>query len=133
MDILSYPVGLLIGLFPVIVDLGTNPRPAELLLDGRSACTISARAPACTVDLGPDPVIHLLELVRKDKSGQVVESVKRWVNKPGVEAEVRAAGRCDGKTSTCDFTLMWAHPGKLDPTSLTVALDGVTVATGVAP
>jgi photosystem II stability/assembly factor-like uncharacterized protein len=133
LDILSYPVGLLIGLFPVIVDLGTSPRPAELLLDGQPACTISARAPACTVDLGPDPVIHLLELVRKDKSGQVVESVKRWVNKPGVEAEVRAAGRCDGKTSTCDFTVMWAHPGKLDPASLTVALDGVTVASAVTP
>ena len=85
------------------------------------------------MDLGPDPVIHLLELVRKDESGHVVESVKRWVNKPGVEAEVRAAGRCDGKTRTCDFTLMWAHPGKLDPTSSTVALDGVTVASTVTP
>ena len=133
MDILSYPVGLLIGLFPVIVDLGGSSQSAELLLDGHPACTISARAPACTVDLGPDPVIHLLELVRKDKSGQVVESVRRWVNKPGVEAEVRAAGRCDGKTSTCDFTVTWAHPARLDPVSLTVALDGVTVASAVAP
>lgn len=133
MDILSYPVGLLIGLFPVIVDLGGSARPAELLLDGQPACTISARAPSCTVDLGPDPVIHLLELVRKDKSGQVVESVKRWVNKPGVEAEVRAAGSCDRKTSLCDFTVTWAHPARLDPATLTVALDGVTVATAVAP
>jgi photosystem II stability/assembly factor-like uncharacterized protein len=115
------------------VDLGGSPQPAELLLDERPACTISARAPACTVDLGPDPVIHLLELVRRDKSGRVTERVKRWVNKPGVEAEVRAAGRCDRKTSTCDFTVTWAHPGKLDPASLTVALDGVTVATAVAP
>ncbi len=133
MEILSYPVGLLIGLFPVIVDLGGNSQPAELLLDGRPACTISARAPACTVDLGPDPVIHLLELVRKDKSGHVMESVRRWVNKPGVEAEVRAAGRCEKKTRACDFTVTWAHPARLDPVSLTVALDGVIVARSVAP
>ncbi len=131
MDILSYPVGLLIGLFPVIVDLGGRPEPAELLLDGRPACTIPARAPACTVDLGPDPVLHLLELVRKDKAGRVTESVRRWVNKPGVEAEVRAAGRCEKKTRVCDFTVTWAHPARLDPASLTVALDGVTVARSV--
>jgi photosystem II stability/assembly factor-like uncharacterized protein len=133
MDILSYPVGLLIGLFPVIVDLGGRPEPAELLLDGRPACTISARAPACTVDLGPDPVIHLLELVRKDKSGHVTESVRRWVNKPGVEAEVHATGRCEGKTSACEFKVAWAHPARVDPVSLTVALDGVTVSRVVEP
>jgi len=115
------------------VDLGGSPQPAELLLDERPACTISARAPACTVDLGPDPVIHLLELVRRDKSGRVTERVKRWVNKPGVEAEVRAAGSCDRKPRTCQFTVTWAHPAKLDPASLTVALDGVTVASAVAP
>jgi Uncharacterized protein related to plant photosystem II stability/assembly factor len=133
LDILTYPVGLLIGLFPVIVDLGGRPEPAELILDGRPACTISARAPACTVDLGPDPVIHLLELVRKDVSGHVTETVRRWVNKPGVEAEVHALGRCEGKTSSCEFTMTWAHPARLDPVSLTVALDGVTVARTVAP
>ncbi len=115
------------------MDLGGRPEPAELLLDGRPACTISARAPACTVDLGPDPVLHLLELVRKDKAGQVTESVRRWVNKPGVEAEVRALGRCERKTRWCDFTVIWAHPARLDPSSLTVALDGATVSRAVAP
>jgi hypothetical protein len=132
MDILSYPVGLLIGLFPVIVDLGASPRPAELLLDGRPACTISARAPACTVDLGPDPVIHLLELVRRDKSGQVIESVKRWWQQAGSEAEVARPGAVTGRRAGAT-SRSCGHPGKLDPTSLTVALDGVTVATGVAP
>jgi len=83
------------------------------------------------VDLGPDPVLHLLELVRKDKAGHVTESVRRWVNKPGVEAEVRAAGRCEKKTRACEFNVTWAHPARLDPASLTVALDGVTVARSV--
>ena len=127
MEILSYPVGLLIGLFPVIVDLGPNAQNAELLLDGRPACAVTGRAPACTVDLGPDPVIHLMELVRKDKAGQVTERVSRWVNKPGVEAEVHVGGTCEKKTRSCDFIVTWAHPLKQDPASLTVAVDGSTV------
>ena len=61
----------------------------------------------------------------------MTESVRRWVNKPGVEAEVRASGHCEKKTRNCDFTVTWAHPAKLDPASLTVALDGVTVARSV--
>ena len=132
MEILSYPVGLLIGLFPVIVDLGPGTQNAELLLDGRPACTITARAPACTVDLGPDPVIHLMELVRKDRAGHVTEKVSRWINKPGVEAEVHVGGTCEKKSRTCDFTITWAHPAKQDPASLTIALDGMTISRLVA-
>lgn len=128
MEILSYPVGLLIGLFPVIVDLGGRIEPAQLLLDGRPTCAISARAPACTVDLGPDPIIHLLELIRKDRAGRVIERVSRWVNKPGVEAEVHASGQCEKKSRSCEFRVTWGHPGKQDPAALTVALDGVTIA-----
>jgi photosystem II stability/assembly factor-like uncharacterized protein len=130
-EILSYPVGLLIGLFPVIVDLGPGAQNAELLVDGRPACTIRARAPACTVDLGPDPVLHLMELVRKDRAGNVTERVSRWINKPGVEAEVHVGGECEKKSKTCDFTVTWAHPAKQDPASLTVSLDGATISRSV--
>jgi photosystem II stability/assembly factor-like uncharacterized protein len=130
-EILSYPVGLLIGLFPVIVDLGQGSKNAELLLDGLPACTVTARAPACTVDLGPDPVLHLMELVRRDRAGSVTERVRRWVNKPGVEAEVHVGGQCEKKAKSCDFTVTWAHPGKQDPASLTVALDGATISRSV--
>ena len=133
MEILSYPVGLLIGLFPVIVSLGDQPAPARLLLDGVSVCTVTRAAPACTVDLGPDPRIHLLELVRRDGAGHVTERVSRWVNKPGAEAEVRAAGSCDEKSRTCDFTISWAHPARLDPTAMAVTLDGAPVGRAVVP
>lgn len=133
MEILSYPVGLLIGLFPVIVSLGDGPAPARLLLDGAPVCTVTRAAPACTVDLGADPRIHLLELVRKDAAGHVTERVRRWVNKPGAEAEVRATGDCDEKSRVCDFALSWAHPARLDPSTMAVSLDGVPVSRGVVP
>lgn len=133
MEILSYPVGLLIGLFPVIVTLGDQPAPARLLLDGVPICTVTRSAPACTVDLGPDPRIHLLELVRKDAAGKVTERVRRWVNKPGAEAEVRAAGDCNEKSRICDFELSWAHPARLDPAAMSVTLDGTPVSRTVVP
>jgi photosystem II stability/assembly factor-like uncharacterized protein len=133
MEILSYPVGLLIGLFPVIVTLGDQPAPARLLLDGVPVCTVTRSAPACTVDLGPDPRIHLLELVRRDAAGKVTDRVSRWVNKPGAEAEVRAAGDCSEKSRTCDFDLSWAHPARLDPASMSVTLDGTPVSRTVVP
>jgi len=51
-------------------------------------CNATASRPKCTVNLGPDPHVHLLELIRRDGSGQVTERVERWVNRPGEEAEL---------------------------------------------
>ncbi|MGH9316418.1 MAG: WD40/YVTN/BNR-like repeat-containing protein [Thermoanaerobaculia bacterium] len=133
MEILTYPVGLLIGLLPVVLDLGDRPEPAHLLLDGRPVCAVTVRASTCTVDLGPDPLIHRLELIRTDQAGRMTERLSRWINKPGVEAEVRANGRCQESTRRCDFAIAWAHPGKLDPSSLTLSLDGQAVSNAVTP
>ncbi len=127
MEILSYPVGLLIGLFPIAADLGPSREPAHLLLDNRPVCELTERAPGCMVDLGLDPRVHLLELVRTDNAGHVTEHVRRWVNRPGVEPEVLASGICDEKRRQCDFDLTWAHPAKLDPKRLDLTLDGVAV------
>ena len=127
MDILSYPVGLLIGMLPVAADLGPEKQPAHLLLDSRPACELTARAPGCMVDLGPSPRIHLLELVRTDAEGRVTERVGRWVNRPGIHPEVIARGACDEKAGSCDFDFSWAHPRKLDPDRLDLSLDGRAV------
>ena len=132
MEILSYPVGLVIGLFPVIVDLAGQPGPARLLLDGRPVCEVTAKAPACMVDLGPDPRIHKLDLERLDRNGKVVEAIHRWVNRPTPEGRVRAVGSCDEKKRECEFQVQWAHPARFDPQTLTVALDGKRVRGGVS-
>jgi len=124
MDILSYPVGLLIGLLPVAVDLGPEREPAHLLLDSRPVCELTARSPGCMVDLGLSPRIHLLELVRTDPAGRVTERVGRWVNRPGVQPEVLARGSCDEKKASCEFDFAWAHPRRLDPDRLDLSLDG---------
>jgi photosystem II stability/assembly factor-like uncharacterized protein len=115
----------LIGLFPIAVDLGESRGPAHLLLDGRPVCEVSERSPGCTVDLGPAPRVHRLELVRSDAAGHVTERVSRWINRPGIEPEVLVAGACEPKRGTCEFDLAWAHPRKLDPKRLSLQLDGV--------
>ena len=103
MEILSYPIGLLVGLFPIAVSLGPSKAPAHLLLDGRPVCELTERSPGCMVDLGRDPRVHLLELLRTDPAGHVTERVRRWVNRPGIEPEVLASGGCDESARRCEF------------------------------
>ncbi len=117
------------GLLPVVVELGAPPRPANVLLDGRTACSVTEAMPRCVVDLGAAPKVHLLELVRKGPGGNVVERAVRWVNRPGsAEAEVQTRTRCDESSSRCDVRIGWAHPDRLNPKKVSVALDGRRVA-----
>jgi hypothetical protein len=127
-QILTYPVGVVVGLLPVVVELGAPPRPASLLLDGRAACTFVSEASACLVDLGAAPKVHLLELVRKGPAGNVVERAVRWVNRPGAtEAEIQTKTTCAPKAERCDVVVGWAHPDRLNPSSTKVTLDGKSV------
>lgn len=129
LQILTYPVGVVVGLLPVVVELGAPPRPASLLLDGRTACTVSEAVPRCVVDLGPAPRVHLLELVRKGPAGNVVERAIRWVNRPGAaEAEIQTQTRCEEGRDRCSVRIGWAHPERLNPKRVAVALDGRRVA-----
>ncbi len=53
----------------------------------------------------------------------------RWVNRPGAaEAEVQTRTRCDESSGRCDVRVGWAHPERLNPKKVTVALDGRRVA-----
>jgi photosystem II stability/assembly factor-like uncharacterized protein len=123
MEILTLPVGLVVGLFPVFVDLGPQGGAATLLLDGRPACSLTAEAPGCMVDLGALPRIHTLDLRRTDESGRVVEEIHRYLNR-GFIGVVRALGDCDDARGTCAFQIQAAHPGRLNPASVAAHVDG---------
>jgi hypothetical protein len=123
MEILTLPVGLVVGLFPVFVDLGPQGGAATLLLDGRPACALTAAAPGCMVDLGAVPRIHALGLRRTDEHGRVVEEIQRYLNR-GFIGVVRALGSCDDERHTCDFQIQWGHPGRLTPTEISARVDG---------
>jgi hypothetical protein len=125
MEILTYPIGLVIGVLPVIANLGpAGGPPAQLFLDGRPACTMTDEAPRCPVDLGREVRVHELELVRRNTQGDVVERAVRWVNRPGAQAEVYLRGACDDVTRACTVSVGWGHPAKLDPRAMTVTLNG---------
>ena len=95
MRILTFVPGVANGRLPVAVDLGSSPLPAELLQNGRPACAVTAVHQTCVVDLGPSPRVTLLELVRRDGSGRIVERARRWVNKPSdARAEVLVESDC---------------------------------------
>ena len=125
MQILTYPVGVVVGLLPVVVELGAPPRPASLRLDGRTVCSFVDSRSSCTVDLGAAPKVHLLELVRTSEEGNVVERALRWVNRPGAaEAEVQTRTRCEDTGARCSVRIGWAHPERLNPRKVVVLLDG---------
>jgi hypothetical protein len=113
---------------PVLANLGPATNEAQVFLDGRPACALTATAPVCNVDLGPELRVHLLELVRRDGRGQVVERVRRWINRPGAQAEVYLNSDCPAQASECTASIGWGHPNKLDPLAMTVTVNGAPVA-----
>ncbi len=125
MRILTFVPGVASGRLPVTVDLGSSPPPAALLLDGRSACRVTARRQTCTIDLGSAPRVRLLELVRRDGSGRAVERVRRWLNKPSVaHAEVLPRTDCVKASGPCTLSVAWSHEQDLPPALLSVSIDG---------
>jgi len=131
MRVLTFVPGVANGALPVVLDLGSSPPPAELFVNGRAACRVTAVRQTCVVDLGPAPRVTLLELVRRDGSGQVVERARRWVNKPSnARAEVLVRSDCTRASGPCTLTFTWSHENAIAPRELTVTIDGARVFQG---
>jgi len=126
MRILTFVPGVADGHLPVVVDLGASPPAAELLLNGAPVCRVTTVRQTCVVDLGPAPRVALLELVRRDASGRILERVHRWVNKPSdARAEVLVRSNCKSAAGPCTLQLSWSHENAIAPSELTVTIDGV--------
>jgi len=127
LEILTWPPGLAAGEVEIEVDLGASGRPAELFLDGEIVCTVTAADSRCTVDLGGDLHVHLLELIRSSAGGPV-ERAERWLNRPGSEAElaIRLAARPIG--GTCGGRVGWTDPQRSDPAELEIFAAGQRLA-----
>jgi len=117
--ILTYPLGLVLDELEVEADLGAGLETADLFLDGEKVCSLTADEASCTVDLGPDPHVHLLELVGQDGG-----RAERWLNRPGEEAELDFV-MTPPADWLCAARIRWAHPQQLNPVRLEVALDGM--------
>src|SRR5512140_3225534 len=125
MLILTYPFGVLVGALTIAVDLGTTPPPAELRLDGRTVCSLAQKVSSCEVDLGPMPRVHVVEAVRLDPSGKVVERTARRINVPGTAAaEARLLPECSAEKKTCVVRFGWLHPQKKPLVSAKLSVDG---------
>ena len=119
MRILTYPTGLVVGELEVNVDLGSEKQPAALFLDGEQVCSMTSAEDPCTVDLGADLHVHLLELVGQDGA-----RAERWVNRPGQEAELSVRPLPPADSGPCQARIGWAHPGRQNPAELEIILPG---------
>ncbi len=120
----TYPVGLVTGELLVQAELGATATPATLYLDGEAVCEMTTSQTSCTVDLGPDPHVHLLELVRPAASGRDVERAFRWINRPGQEAELRLQLSPADASGQCKARVFTNHPQRQRPVVLEVLLNG---------
>lgn len=121
MEILSFPVGLVVGVIPVYVSLAPDESPARLFLDGHEVCVLSRESPSCRIDLGGDLAIHRLELAGPERDGGL-RRVERWINRPGQEAELFL--RVDRQPNALHVSVAWAHPEKLIPREVRLRLGG---------
>jgi len=117
MEILSFPVGLVMGVVPVVMSLSPSESPAKLTLDGKEQCTLTWQARECRVDLGPQPQVHLLELT--DAKG---ERVFRWINHPCIGPEVFV--RVEKEPTGWWVTWGTGHPTKLAPSEAWIGSGG---------
>ena len=124
LEILTRPTGLVAGDLEIEADLGETGGPATLLLDGAEVCELTAAEPGCSVDLGDDLHVHLLELIRHRPDG-AAERAELWLNRPGSEAglEIQLAASPIG--TTCGGRLKWNDALGQDPVDLEVEAAGV--------
>ena len=128
--ILTFPIGLVVGEHEFEVDLGPTREPAVLLLDGQTVCSLGGDIDHCTVDLGSDPKVRLVELVRYNTAGVVTARDHRWVNRPGQEAELTFQFTPRDPTGVCRGRVVWLHPEKLSPSLLLIQHDGRSLRIG---
>jgi hypothetical protein len=128
--ILTFPVGLVVGEHEFEVDLGASRAAAELSLDGQRVCSLGGDIDHCTVDLGRDPKVRLIELTRRDATGVVIASDRRWINRPGQEAELDLRFAPRDPSGICRGSLVWLHPAKQSPSLLLIQHNGRSLRIG---
>lgn len=109
MEILSYPVGLLVGVIQITVAFSSGESKGYLLLNGEKACDLTPSQNVCQVALGEAPRIHRLDLLGETPQGLVVKDT-RWLNRGVLPAELRLVKTTGGKR--CEVLLAYAHPNK---------------------
>lgn len=130
LGILSFPIGVVVGEQTIEVNLGSTGEPAELFLDGKKVCDCGGEANACTVDFGPEPAIHLIELLRRSGKGTVIARASRWFNRPGQEAELDFIFKPRTERDGCGGQVVWLHPFKQYPIFLGVEHNGRSLRIG---
>jgi len=128
--ILTFPIGLVVGEHEFEVDLGPSCAAAELSLDGQRVCSLGGDIDHCTIDLGRDPKVRLIELTRRDATGVVIASDRRWINRPGQEAELDFLFSPREPTGICRGSLVWLHPEKQSPSLLLIQHNGRSLRIG---
>jgi hypothetical protein len=123
LGILTSPSGLVAGNILIEVELGASGGAAALFLDGEERCQLTTDEPQCTVDLGSELRVHLLELIRVRADGGP-ERAARWLNRPGREAEIEVQLAARPIGNMCGGRILSKNLNGLAPAFLEVDVAG---------
>ncbi len=82
------------------------------------------------MDLGPDPRVRLVELVRYDTAGAVTARDHRWLNRPGQEADLTFHLTPPEPPGVCRGSVLWLHPERMSPSLLRIQHQGRSLRIG---
>jgi hypothetical protein len=118
-------LGLISGPYPIEVTVSGPVAAVEFTLDGAPVGSRLSGSPwVGRVDLGSDLRPHELVARALDSSGHEISRATQWVNVPRPSAEVDVVLANDEKGTPRSAQLNWQSVNGVQPTSITLTLDG---------
>ncbi|MFL6193540.1 MAG: hypothetical protein ACJ75H_05175 [Thermoanaerobaculia bacterium] len=118
-------LGLISGNYPIEVTVSGPAAAVEFTVDGKPAGRIDAGPPwAASVELGADPLPHLLVARALDAGGDEIAAVSQWLNLPRPPAEVELVLEKGADGTPRAALLTWQSVTGAAPASIGLTLDG---------
>jgi hypothetical protein len=117
-------LGLISGTYPIEVTVSGPVAAVEFTLDGADAGRVEHPPWIGRVDLGADLRPHELVARILDAQGHEISRATQWVNLPRPPAEVDVVLENDEKGAPRSAQLTWQSVSGVNPTSISLTLDG---------
>ncbi len=126
-ELISFFVGLVIGIHEVEVAVSNEVVRVELRLDGAALAEIDGEPWIAECDFGRDLRPGVFEAVAFDAAGAELSRTRQWINLPDERADAGIIAVRDADGVVTGAQLTWSSPEFDAPRRIRVELDGVPV------
>ncbi|HEX2254888.1 MAG TPA: hypothetical protein VHQ65_16605 [Thermoanaerobaculia bacterium] len=121
---LTLLLGLVIGPWPVALDVGPDVARVDLLLDGVEVASVAGEPWQATVDLGEELAPHHLVAVARGADGAELGRTEQWINLGPSPLEVELDVERDEAGKPVAARVIWQSVEDLAIERVTLSLDG---------